>query len=421
MSHSRSARTAVSLASLAAVSLGLAWSPPGADAEGSAATTVKVQFIGRSPSGSNLSEPAVSVGVTNGSLIAWAQYGAVGDLVLDYVTDDKVKRIGLPLGGLTTFGKPDIRYGNPQVEPWFLALASNASGADLAATLGTYIWTADDLEKLTQHKVWDSFGLPDLASDGHGGFWLITGQTGVQVVHVPASLAMQTYPDDQIELSDRISSRLEMGLEAIAKPFTLLTAFDSAKGVWVHVGTTPGKSHDLRVFKTGAYFQGLSANREEALIIGTHPASYTNGGDPHLYGRYLTVRASGSVKMTPEFLISKEYVTDASVTASGFSHEVSWLTYTDQIFKATSSVKQHVTSTRLGLQFPSGQWNNPATPRYLPDSGWFAFAYDGQSRQSFVRIPRCRRTARGAVRECWFRASKPTLTHRHPGGRAVSR
>ena len=91
-------------------------------------------------------------------------------------------------------------------------------------------------------------------------------------MHVPASLAMQTYPDDQIELSDRISSRLEMGIAAIPKPFTLLTAFDSAKGVWVHVGTTPGNAHDIRVFKTGAYFQGLSANPQGALVIGTHPA-----------------------------------------------------------------------------------------------------------------------------------------------------
>ncbi len=211
------------------------------DAEGSAAAPAKVQFIGRSPAGSNLSEPAVSDGGAQWqpsspgrSTARWATSSSTS------VTDKGVKRVGLPLGGLTSFGKPDLLAGNLKGAPWALwppTPAAPTSPRRSGPTSGSPTTSRSG----PSTRSGTASGCLTWSRDGHGGFWLITGQTGVQVVHVPASLAMQTYPDDQIELSDRISSRLEMGLAAIPKPFTLLTAFDSAKGVWVHVGTTPGQ------------------------------------------------------------------------------------------------------------------------------------------------------------------------------------
>lgn len=113
-------------------------------------------------------------------------------------------------------------------------------------TGGTWSWSGPSL-------IWDSFfaarSFALRGSDGALGF--VPEQTGVYRWSVPGSLVPQTIneklvPTNQLVVSDRVGSRLDMDL--VFDGDTMAIAFDTLdRGAYVHVSDQPSSDRDVKI------------------------------------------------------------------------------------------------------------------------------------------------------------------------------
>jgi len=220
---------------------------------GSASAGDKLVEVDRVPAGvtRSLSVPDVITTWGGVTLATWSRPGKNQDTIQvrrAVGETGSLTRVRVGMGQLTTINHVSL-LDDPQAKRTFLI--ANGSGADFAATLGTYVWVSTNQGSSWSRpkKVWDSFGSADAALDGDGGFYLLVNLTGAQIIHVEAPLALHEFPS-WTDLGGRLGSRGNLDMASAGKHSKLLLAFEDADdGMWVHRGVTPGTAPETRVFR----------------------------------------------------------------------------------------------------------------------------------------------------------------------------
>jgi hypothetical protein len=333
----------------------------------------------------SLSAVTTSTGVT---LVTWLEYfDSPNRLVLRRQEGtERFERIPLDVGGLDVFNSvsvvEDVGAGR------ILLVAAASQAGDLGGTLGLYVWTSQDQGRSWSGptKVWDSFGTAaQIALDGAGGFWAVSGLTWVEVVHVPADFSQQFYPDDAIRLSEVISSRGYLGLATTGPDRTLLFPYQRAVGAGMHVSAAVGPEHDINIFRRGAVVLATAGDARQATVLSIHPNRYVTGATARLYARQVRPADGDTVSLGAERVLSRrtEDVVDFAVSAipgrngaaSGRFLAV-WRTFDADLRLVRSNRDGTWSAPQDVVSFPRGQYSNPSALGVT--SRWtFVQAYDG--------------------------------------------
>ncbi|RYB94508.1 exo-alpha-sialidase [Nocardioides oleivorans] len=195
--------------------------------------------------------------------------------------------VALSQGGLDTFGVPalveDAATGR------VLLTASAQASADVAGTLGTYLWWSADqgVTWSAPVRVWNSFGVGDAAPDGAGGFWTTVGETDALIAHVPADYSMQATPSGATRLTDKLGSRGATGLVTAGPARTPVLGFFTTAGIYAHRGATYDPALDTQVFGAGSLgtLLGVAGDTTGAALATSHTPSYAASGTTALWVR----------------------------------------------------------------------------------------------------------------------------------------
>ena len=239
------------------------------DAAGSAAPP-PISRLGTAPSLYTMGDPQVLRTRDGVTLVVWNEYSHSPNHIrlARKVGSNPFERVSIPRGDLVDISAPFLiedKVGDRVI------LAANAQKAT-PGSLGTYVWrSATNGRTWTGPKrVWDNLGSGNLTPDGSGGFYAVSDSTGVSVIHVPSALTEQTWPDDDIALSDRIASRAAIDLATIGGHNKLLFAFaDNQHQAWVHTTAVPGNDRDVRLMR-GLYADGalkIAADRVGGVAV----------------------------------------------------------------------------------------------------------------------------------------------------------
>ncbi len=332
-------------------------------------------------------------------LVAWNQYLKAPESIrlVRKKPGKSFAGVPVPAAGLVSFG--DAYLTEDRVNDRIL-LTSEAHGPTLD-DLGLYVWTSknDGHTWSKPVRVWDSFASGQIALDGKGGFWAITDQTWAVVAHVPATLAIQHWPDDHVVLSDRFASRGAVDVATIDHSRRLLFAWgDGANEAWIHVGDKAGQADDVRVMK-GLYADGavkLGSIGDRAVLGGIRQVSTPAGNVTRLYAVGLVAFKTFTAHYAPRLISAKgEDVVDFGVsptfTKAGkpTGHfEITWVNSDGQL-RTSSSGKfksSHWTIPQTVLTFPAQGYANPTVPDVT--DGWAALhSYDGSGREVEIAVP----------------------------------
>ncbi len=272
--------------------------------------------------------------------------------------------MSIPGGTLTISDGPHLYRNGDTLR---MVADGSANGGDLAATLGIYVWTSTDDGRTwsSPKRVYDSFGTSEIAPDGLGGFWAVTGLSDVIVSHVPASMALQS---TERTLSDRIGSRLWIELATAGPDHTLLAAFYSSDGhTYLHVGAAVGRAHDKAVFGELNGAADLAGDTKRGMMVAVHYLGYHDTKNNAVYARKISVDGSGNVTLGKPVRLSAKsddvVPIDVSVARADKRGRfvATWLNQ-DGVLKLARSTR-------------SGGWKAPVTVVPLERRG-FAYATD---------------------------------------------
>lgn len=270
--------------------------------------------MGTAPADYTLGDPHILVTRTGVTLVAWNQYQKVPNAikVSRKKPGAKFSSVAVPRAGLETIGEPYLTEDTVNDR---ILLTAEAHGPTLD-DLGLYVWTSrnNGASWSAPTKVWDSFASGQIAMDRAGGFWAITDLTGVTVAHVPASLAAQHWPDDDIELSDGLGSRGAIDVATTGAMRRLLFGWgNGANQAWVHVGSAVGQANDERVM-TGLSGDGgtqLAGDRVGAVLAAIRQVSTPGGNHRRLYAAGIVAKPATTLYYRPVLVsaASEEVVT----------------------------------------------------------------------------------------------------------------
>lgn len=369
-----SARRVAVVASALCLAVGAMAAPVNAS---EALTPIQPIKLGAAPNGYTMNRPDVLLTSKGTTLIAWREYQKDPNrirLVRKTKRDNGFERVAVPPGVLTEFGEPYLTE-DPVSDR--IILSASAQSADLA-TLGLYVWTSRNHGASWSQptRVWDRFATGQIALDGEGGFYAITDQTGVSVTHVPPTLDAQVWPNDDIILSDRISSRGAVGVATTGPASDLLFAFaDSGHRGFVHVALEPGLGNDGVVMSdlAGDGDVKIVADRKAALVAGLTEIERQGQVTWWLRASTLTMSASHEATSTPMHPIAPKNedvswftintVPGRNGRATG-RFEAVWITHDGHLRTAHT--------TEPGID-GAGSWSQPQTLLTFPSRGGYQF------------------------------------------------
>ena len=344
-----------------------------------------ISRLGAAPSGYFLGDPQVLRTRDGVTLVAWDEYIQSPNHIrlARKVGANAWQRIAIPRGGLTGIDTPYLIEDT--VGDRVIMAASGHTSA--SGDIGTYVWTSATNGRTWSgpQKVWDYFGTGNLTPDGNGGFYAVSGQTWVSVVHVPNTLAEQHTPDDDIRLSDRISSRGAIDLATIGRHHKLLFGFaDGVNHAWIHVTAAVGNDKDVRVMG-GVHADGrfkIAADRTGGVGVAIRDVHTASGNVSRLFAVAFQINGSTLTlhKLRPISGLG-ENVVDFGVTTlktptggSTGRFRIAWLNDANKVRTRQSSQPSNPVwgTSRTIVTFPARGYAFPAVPAL--DGSWTALS-----------------------------------------------
>lgn len=359
----------------------------------------RITRLGTAPADYTLGDPHILVTRTGVTLVAWNQYQKVPNTikVSRKKPGAKFSAVAVPRAGLETIGEPYLTEDTVNDR---ILLTAEAHGPTLD-DLGLYVWTSrnNGASWSAPTKVWDSFASGQIALDRAGGFWAITDQTGVSVAHVPSSLATQHWPDDDIELSDRLGSRGAIDLASTGTMRRLLFGWGGgANDAWVHVGSGIGRADDVRVM-TGLSADGatqVAGDREGAVLAAIRQVSTPGGNHSRLYAAGIVAKAATTQVYRPVLVSAKSeevvtFAVNSIVSAKGKPTGKFAITWVDDRNRLRTSHSLRVgnptwSDPKTVLTFPAQRYTFPGANDVA--RGWVALhAYNAALDEVQVAVP----------------------------------
>lgn len=358
----------------------------GAVATPSAASRVaapRISRLGTAPTGYSFGDPQVLRTRDGVTLVAWNQYLNSPNHVrlARKVGNNPWARISIPQGDLIEISPPFLI--EDMVGDRVIMAANGQTGAP--GGLGTYVWTSSTNGRTWTGptQVWDNLGSGNLTPDGSGGFYAISGSTGVAVIHVPSSLTEQHWPGGEIVLSNRIASRGAVDLAAIGQHSKLLFGFaDGFNQAWIHVTAGTGNDKDVRVMR-GLYADGalkLAADRIGGVAVAIREIHTASGNINRLFA--VAYRIDGSTlvlhNLRPISSLSEDVVNFGVTTlktplgGSTGRFRIAWLNDAGRLRTRQSSQPSNPVwgTTRTVVTFPARGYSFPSAPAL--DGSWSA-------------------------------------------------
>ncbi len=207
------------------------------------------QVVARASAGYSLEQPAILTMRNRTTVLAWTETGRTPHRlrVLRQRGSSHWQSGTLSVGALDTLGTVSLLEDRTRGRLLLTSLAYDST--DTGSTVGTWLWVSRDSGRTwtAPARVWDSVGTSRTATDGVGGFWLVTESTGLWLAHVPAALTTQHWPGDETSMTDRISSRSIVDVTTVGRSRVPVTYFSDADAAWVHLGTGAGQGGDRQL------------------------------------------------------------------------------------------------------------------------------------------------------------------------------
>jgi len=346
-------------------------------------TPPPISRLGAAPTGYFLGDPQVLRTRDGVTLAAWNEYIQSPNHIrlARKVGNNPWQRVSIPRGALTGIDTPYLIEDT--VGDRVILAAAGSAGSEL----GTYVWTSvtNGRTWTGPTRVWDNLGTGNLTPDGNGGFYAVSGATGVSVIHVPAALTMQTWPDDEIVLSNRIASRGAIDLATVGQHHKLLFGFaDGLNQAWIHVTAAVGNDKDMRVMR-GLFADGnlkLAADRIGGVAVAIRQIHTTSGNLSRLFAVAFQISGNALVlhKLRPISGLGEDVV-DFGVTTlktptggSTGRFRIVWLNDAGRLRSRQSAQPSDPVwgTSRTIVTFPARGYSFPNVPAL--DGSWTALS-----------------------------------------------